>query len=317
MNKERVEVEVIGFDPGYADIKESRRDKETGEIINRKYPSLVAKAPSAAKDMPLFEGDRYYMGEDALARSSEDIVELTDYMHLEKISPLFLWKTLKENNIDLDKLKYIVSGLSFSQITKGPDFLKRLSKFKVNNESFNFTGKILLAPQGVGAKYAIDYFYPDGPSTYLIIDIGLLTIDTVDVINNVVRPENVHGYRDEGIIRIARSLQDYIAEKFEEHVSLKEIKEILETKVYFLEGEEHDLSAIIEEYSRSYTEITLKTLKDRFSREFKKYRKIYFVGGGAHFIDKDVSKVIEVLPNPEYYNSIGNLLRGEQELASK
>jgi len=118
-------------------------------------------------------------------------------------------------------------------------------------------------------------------------------------------------------IRIARNVQDYIAEKFEEHVSLKEVKEILETKTFFLEGEDYDLSDKIEEFSKSYTETTLKTLKNRFQREFKKYRKIYFVGGGAHFIDKEMSKVIEILPQPEYYNSIGNLLRGEIELSSK
>jgi hypothetical protein len=306
-------VEVIGFDPGYGDIKESFRN-ENGEIVNRKYSSLVAEASNEAVDMPLFEGKRYYMGNDALARSSDDIVEITDYMHLEYFSPLFLWKTLKENNIDINELKYIVSGLSFSQISKGPEFIKRLSRFKVNNESYDFRNRILLAPQGVGAKYAIDYYFPDGPKTYLIIDIGLSTIDTVDVINGLVRPENVHGYKDEGIIRIARNLQDYIAERFEEHISLKEVKEILETKSFFLEGEDHDLSEVIDEFAKSYTEVTLKTLKSRFEREFKKYRKIYFVGGGAHFIDKSLSKVIEVLPNPEYYNSIGNLLRGEQEL---
>jgi hypothetical protein len=235
-------------------------------------------------------------------------------MHLEYYSPMFLWKTLKENHVDINNLKYIVSGLSFSQISKGPDFIKRLSRFKVNNESLDFRNRILLTPQGVGAKYAIDYYFPDSPSTYLIIDIGLSTIDTVDVINGLVRPENVHGYKDEGIIRIARNLQDYIAERFEEHISLKEVKEILETKSFFLEGEDYDLSEIIDQFAKSYTEVTLKTLKSRFEREFKKYRKIYFVGGGAHFIDKSLSKVIEVLPDPEYYNSIGNLLRGEQEL---
>lgn len=307
-------IEVLGFDPGYGDIKESFRN-EKGEIINRKYSSLVAEASSAANDMPIFENKRFYVGKEALARSSDEIIEINDYMNLEKFSPLFLWKSLNDNKVDLDYLKYVVTGLSFSQMEKGPDFMKRLSKFKINEDSYNLSQKILLTPQGVGAKYAIDYFYRDQvPSTYMIIDIGFSTIDTVDVIEGVVRKENVHGYKDEGIIRIARNIQDHISEKFSEHVSLKEVKEILETKSFYLEGESHDLSEFIKELSKSYTEITIKTLKGRFSREFKKYRKIFFVGGGAYFIDKDISKVIEVLPNPEYYNSIGNLLKGEEAL---
>lgn len=309
-----MKVKVFGFDPGYGDIKKSYRD-ENGNIINEKKSSIIAEASSEATDMPFFEGKRYYMGREAFFRSSDDIVEINDYMNLEKFSPLFLWKALNDSNIDIDSLKYIVTGLSFSQMSKGPDFIKRISKFKVNDDIFDFGKKIILTPQGVGAKYAIDYFYPgETPAAYMIVDIGMSTIDTVDVIDGVIRKENVHGYRDEGIIRIARSLQEYISEKFQEHVSLKEIKEILETKKFYLSGEDHDLSDVISEMSSTYTSATLKVLQQRFPREFKKYRKIYFVGGGAHYIDASVSKIIEILPDPEYYNSIGNLLRGEQEL---
>jgi len=309
------EIDVIGHDPGYGDIKNSFRD-ESGKIVNFKYSSLVAEAPSTAIDMPIFEKVRYFTGEDALMRSSSDIIEITEYLYLEKFQPIFVWKSLKDHNINKDRLKYIVSGLSFSQMSKGRDFKKRISKFRVNNELFDFKDRVLIVPQAASAKYAIDHFYPDGPSTYLVVDIGQSTIDVADIVNGQVRPENVHGYKDEGIIRIGRNIQDLIAERFKEHVSLKEVKEILETKVYFLEGKEHDLSQEVAEFSRRYTEITINTLKSRFQREFKKYRKIYFVGGGAHYIDlsADTSGIIEVLPNPEYYNSIGNLLRGEQEI---
>jgi len=143
---------TLGFDPGYADNKFSFRNEE-GEIVNVKESSIVAEASADASDMPLFEGGRFYMGDMALARSSDDIVEITDYMGLEKFAPLFLWKGLKDNDIDPNSLEYIVTGLSFSQIVKGPDFLKRLSKFKVNSEVYNFSNRVLLTPQGVGAKY--------------------------------------------------------------------------------------------------------------------------------------------------------------------
>ena len=307
-------IEVLGFDPGYGDDKFAFRN-EKGDIEVRKESSVVAEAPQSAVDMPIFEGKRYYMGDIALARGSQDIIELDDYARLEETAPLFLWRGIKDYKINPDSLKYIVTGLSFAQIAHGKSFLKRLSKFKINNESFDFNNRVLVTPQGVGAKYAIDHYFPEGPQTYLIIDIGMSTIDVVDVISGVVRPENVHGYKNEGVIRIARNIQDYIAEEFQEHVSLKEVKEILETKSFYLAGEDYNLSDKIKELSEAYTRATLRNLQDRFQREFKKYRRIYFVGGGAHFIDTSVSKAIEVVPQPEYYNAIGNLLRGEQELS--
>ena len=215
----------------------------------------------------------------------------------------------------MEKLKYIVTGLSFAQMSAITSFKKKLEKFKVDNIQYTFKGKIRALPQGVGAKYAIEYYFKNNvPDTYLVIDLGFNTIDTVDVINKTVRPENVKGFKDEGVVKIARKLQDYLEKKFGERFALKEVAEVLENKTIFFEGEEHDLSNIIDELKVEYTEQTFSVLKERFTREFKRYRKIYFVGGGAYYINPEISKVIEVVPNPEFYNSIGNLLKGEMIL---
>lgn len=306
-----LEIPAIGWDPGFDAIKESYRNKETGKIVNRKYSSIAAKASIEATDMPLYEGERYYLGEFAIMRDSSEILDLTEYIQLEKLSPLFLYKTIKDNNIDINALKYIVTGLSFAQMSAISHFKKHLEKFKINSETFNFKDKIRVLPQGVGAKYAIEYFFKDVPDTYLIIDLGFNTSDSVDVIHNTVRPENVKGFKDEGIIKIARKLQDYLERYFDERFALKEVAETLESKKIFYEGEEHDLSAKIEELKNEYTEQTMSVLKNRFSREFKRYRKIYFVGGGAYYINPEASKIIDIVPQPEFYNSIGNLLKAE------
>ena len=57
------------------------------------------------------------------------------------------------------------------------------------------------------------------------------------------------------------------------------------------------------------------TLKKRYEREFKKYSKVYFVGGGAYFIDESISPIIQAVEEPEYYNSLGNLYFKEKQLA--
>lgn len=303
---------ILGIDIGYGDVKVSYLDRE-GNLKKFKFSSIIADAPLEAVDMPILEGRRYYMEEEALMRDSKDIVEITDYQHLEKFSVMFLWKALEKLKIKPEDVDYIVTGLSLAQYGNGEQFKKRLSKFKINKDNFDFTGKISLLAQGLGAKYAIEKNFEEKSMAYLIIDIGFSTIDVVDVINGKVRPENIKGYTNEGIIKIARSLQEYILEHFNEVVSLKEVKEILKTKQFILEGTPADLTTYISEISKKYTEHTMKTLKIRYEREFKKYSKVYFVGGGAYFIDKSISPIIETVKEPEYYNSLGNVYFREQK----
>ncbi len=308
---------ILGVDFGYGDVKGSYRN-EKGEILNFKFSSVVAEAPLQAEDMPLMEKKRYFLGKDALMRNSQDIIEISSYENLSTFSPLFLWKIMEILKLKPEDIDLIVTGLSLAQVKNAKNFLTKLSKFSINNEKFDFSGKIKLLPQGVGAKYALDYFFKDKRDheldTFLIFDIGFLTIDAVDVMNSVVRKENLKGYENEGIIKIARSLQEYILAAYNDLISLKEAKEIMYTRQYVIEGVTHSVNDFLEEQGRHYTEHTIKILRSRYEREFKKYPKIYFVGGGAHFIDKSVSKVIETVPNPEFYNSIGNLLFGEKEL---
>lgn len=308
---------ILGIDIGYGDVKFSYRN-ENGEIVYFKFSSVVAEAPIDAEDMPLLEKCRYFLGENALLRDSNSIIEITNYEYLSKFAPLFLWKAMEILNIKAEDIDLIVTGLSLAQVTNAKHFMNRLSKFSINNEKYNFTDKIKLVPQGVGAKYAIDYFYKGieniSLETFLIIDIGFSTIDVVDVMNSTVRKENLKGYENEGIIKIARSLQEHLVAKYNVVVSLKEAKEIMYTCQYVEEGNIHSVSDFLETQAFTYTEHTVKILRSRYEREFKKYPKIFFVGGGSHFIDPSVSKIIEVVKDPEYYNSIGNLLFGEKEL---
>lgn len=306
---------MLSIDGGFGDIKAYWRSR-LGERKQIKFSSIVAEAPLEAFDMPLLEGKRYFMGEEALMRDSKDIVEITSYEKLKQFMPLFIYKVMEILGIKAEDIDYLVTGLSLAQVDLAKDFVKRISKFKINSEVYNFENKITLLPQGVGAKYAIDEYFTEVPKAYLIIDIGFLTIDVVDVINGKVRPENVKGYSNEGVIKIARKLQDYILDTYNELISLKEVKELLETKELVLEGQRFDLSDYIKEISKTYTEQTIKMFKSRYDREFKKYLKIYFVGGGAYFIDKSISNIIEVVPEPEYYNALGNIFYKEKQLSA-
>ena len=281
-----------------------------------KYISVYAKAPADAEDMPLFEGERYYIGEEALMEDSEDIINVIDYKTHEKMAPLSIWNALNKLGLTDKDIDTLYIGLSLAQKDYAKIFLKRVSKFKVNNVTYDFTGKIKLVPQAVGAKYAIDHFYYDGShkKNYAICDIGQLTVDVVTVIKGQVRSENVSGTSNEGIIKIIQQIQEYIAKEYSEIISVKEAQEVLISKKYNLFGEK-DMTEVIEKFKNEYTLYIINMLKKRYRNIFKKYPKIYFVGGGAYYINFDILSDIdgisldtfEIPSDSEFYNAIGNL----------
>ena len=298
---------ILGVDIGNGDVKSYYLDRE-GNYKKVKFSSVVADAPFEAVDMPIFEGRRYFLGEEALMRDSKDIKEISSSFSLfQKLSPLFLWKILEAFQIKPEDIDFLVVGLSLAETDNAESYVKRLTKFKVDKTTYDFSGKISLVPQGLGAKYAIDENFKEKARAYLVIDIGFATIDCVDVIAGVVRPENMKGFIGDGIVKIAMNLREHILDTYDEVISLKEAKEIIETKRIRLNGESHDLSDIISKFSKKYTEQTIKILQITYKREFKRYEKIYFVGGGSYFIDSGVSSIIQKVDLPEYYNAMGNL----------
>jgi hypothetical protein len=311
---------IFGLDSGYGIDKYAFRDLG-GKIQFGKISSAIAKAPMDAEDMPFFEGQRYYLGDVALMESSNNIIDVIDYKEHEKFAPLSLWHAFDENKIDYNNVTRLATGLSLAQKDVSAKFLKRVTKFIINGIKYDFIDKISLLPQGIGAKFAIDnFFYKDlADQTYAIVDIGQLTVDIVCVINGKTREENASGKTHDGIIKITQDLREVISLEHGVVLSMKEVQETLLTKKYICYGVEYDYSKQIDSFKKSYTKYLIATLKQRNETIFKKYPKIYFVGGGAYYVDKDVLeeefKTIGtfVFPeNAEYLNAIGNLLYGEK-----
>jgi len=310
---------ILAIDLGIGADKYAYKKDKDSEIKYGKHLVTYAEAPIEAEDMPLFEGKRYYVGEEALMEDSENIINIVEYKTYELFSPLSLWVTLDKLNIDIDKVSKLYIGLSLAQKDYAEQFIKRISKFKVNGVVYDLKDKITLVPQGVSAKYAIDhYFYNDKANqTYAVIDIGQLTVDMATVISGKIRNENAEGVSNEGVIKIIQKIQEHIAKEFGEVISIKEAQNVLMTNKYNLFGE-HDLTEIINEFKKDYSKYIVSMLKARHRNIFKKYPKIYFVGGGSYYINKKtlknetgVSEDSLVFPkDAEYYNCIGNLYLG-------
>lgn len=313
---------IFGLDSGYGMDKYAYR--KNNELVFGKIISAIADAPIDADDMPLFEGRRYYVGKIALMEDSSNIKNILDYKDHETFAPLSIWHAMDENKIKAEDITKLAVGLSLAQKDYAKQFVNRITKFTVNDEKFDFKDKVILIPQGIGAKYAIDYFYmkDEEEPTYAIIDIGQLTVDVVTVISGKVRRENAMGSAHDGVIKIIQNLQEHMAspEVFNDVLSIKETQEILKNKFYTVYGEKHDLGEIIEKMKKEYTKFLMITLQQKYKNIFKKYPKIFFVGGGAYYIDKEVVSSMANIPvksilipeNPEYLNAIGNLLAAEK-----
>jgi len=308
----------IGYDCGYSADKLALFI-ENNEIEMYKYTNIVALTNELATDKPLLDGRRYYVGEDALMMEKEDIKDVMDYADLEKYSQLFLFRTLRKLNIDPKNIKRMGTGLSLAQKEHMNSFYNRLSKINIEingeNHKIDLSNKISFLPQGVGAKYAIDYYCKEKgeevPKNCLIIDPGFSTVDVVEVIGGEVRPDRVKGWVKEGtqsygMVSVANEIQKIIKDKFNEDIPVKEALNVLETKKFILRGE-HDLSKEVESEMEKYREVLIGLLESKHKRALDKSTNIFLVGGGSYLLE-NLTPVSEVMKNAEYYNAIGNLL---------
>jgi len=310
---------ILALDSGYGIDKEAHFD-ENGKIVFSKDVSVYAKAPDDAYDMPLFEGNRYYTGDIALMEDSDNIINATDYKSHEFFAPISLWNTMERLRLKPEDISKLIIGLSLEQRKHAKSFVKRLSKFKVNGEIYDFNDKIALVAQALGAKYAIDYFYYDNKrtETFAVFDIGMDSIDTVTSVKGKAREESASGKVGEGVIKIAQKIIEKVGEDYNEIISVKEAQEILSTKKYAPTND--DFSDFIEKISKEYTNFIATIIQQRYRTMFKKYPIIYFVGGGSYFLDKKIlmektgkTKEQLIFPeNAEYYNAIGFLILGKE-----
>lgn len=317
---------ILSVDKGFGLDKFAYRDKE--ELKYGKIESVIADAPMETEDVPVFEGKKYYIGEEALMMDPQSIKSMIDYKEMEKFAPLSIWNIVHYIGKSSQEISHLAIGLSLAQQEYARNFVNRVSAFKVGKEAFDFKNRVILVPQGIGAKYAIDHFYyeeGDTP-TYAIIDIGQLTIDVVTVIKGKVRKENAKGEAHEGIIKIINELKEVIIDKTEgkEFLSIKEVQQALQEEGLSLYGEIIDLKEDIERLKKDYTKYIVASLKEKYKNIFRKFQKIYFVGGGIYYLDQATMeetgvpmKLIETPQDAEYYNAIGNLLVAEKTLKNK
>ena len=314
-------MKILSIDVGYGDVKCIYGDS-SGNITKKfKVPSVVGLVGHndivTDNRQYLYKDKYYYVGEDALALESNRIIDVLDYNNLEYFAPLFLIHIISIVNEMPDK---IVTGLSKAQIGNSGHFKKAISDFVVNGYNYKFTDVNVL-PQGVPSKLTIEKYGCDYPklntefldkTSYICVDIGFNTLDTFQAINGVTSANLAEGIEGLGVMTLADEVKKIIANdnRFNRTITLKEAKDVLDTKTYTLRGKHYDLSNEILQLKKQYLKRINEVIESRYGTIIDKMYAIYLIGGGSYLF-KELDDGFYRVPKAEneFYNAIGFYLR--------
>lgn len=317
---------VLGIDIGYGDVKVIYGDT-AGKITKIfKFPSAIGVTQRTAyvADTRVvdFKDHSYYVGEDALSLPSANMIDISEYKNLEYYAPLFLYHAM--NMIGLTEAPdYVVCGLSKAQIGNSGYFKEALENFTVNDTEYSGV-KVSILPQGAGSKITVDTYGDEFPqtqrdmnaeNTFIGVDIGFNTVDIFLVMNGKTSPSLFEGIEQQGVMKVAQAVAAYIKETYGRDITLHEAKDALDTGVYKLRGQRHDISKQVFEIKQGYLKEIQELINHRYGDVLDKCDFVYLSGGGSVFF-KDVDQTgFFRTPKkvPEFYNAIGFYLYGVQK----
>lgn len=319
---------ILGIDIGYGDVKVVLGNKQ--EIIKIfKFSSAIAKAlkVSSIRDTRIMEIqltnqeiENVYVGQDAMMLPSDSIVDIKNYELLEQYAPAFIVKALELAEVQAEQIDTLVCGLSVSQLGMSGYFKDRIRHFSVNGKEYNF-GNVFLLPQGAGSKLAFDKFgdkYPNTVTanpqrTFVGVDIGFNTLDLFYVTNGKTSPNLFEGIENAGVTKIAKTLAEVINNEYNKQITLREAKEILDTKVYKLRGHSYDMQDAITKACDAYAHEILEIIEQKYGKILDKCDFVCLLGGGACIVQTQDPFFTVVRNKSEFYNAIGFYLFGTQQ----
>lgn len=319
-------MKVLGIDIGYGDTKVVFCN-ETGEPLKKfKFPSVVGITQKSEyiKDPKIYDYKEhsYYIGEDALALPSENLIDITEYKNLEYYAPLFVAHTIR---IIGETPDVVVTGLSKAQILNSGYFKDIISNFEVNGTTYGFQN-VFVIPQGAGSKLCIDKYGTDfpnqqtefvGKTSYVGVDIGFNTLDLYRVIDGKTSASVFEGIEHEGLMKIASKVATLINNKHNRRISLHEAKEIITTGIYKLRGQTFGYANEILDIKREYIRELLELVESKYGNILDKCDYIFLSGGGsAIFVSGNYMNNTILVPksNHEFYNAIGQAMFGQEQI---
>lgn len=311
---------ILGIDIGFGDIKVIYGTSDGSIIKQFKFPSAigVTKKNEHVSDNRIYDYKEhsYYIGKNASHVSSDNRINISDYKNLEYYAPLFIYHAFQQIDETPD---VVVAGLSKAQINNSGYFKEALQSFTINNTEFLFN-EVYILPQGAGAKLTIDKYgshFPVvqdeflGTTTYVGCDIGFNTLDMFMVTKGKTSPALFEGIEKEGVMKIATLVAKKIKELHGRTIGLLESKQVIDSGVYKLRGQNHDFKKFVEGVKKEYLKELLLLIEAKYGKILDQCDFISVSGGGSAMFKSTDDGFIRIPQNDhEYYNAIGQYVWG-------
>jgi len=274
---------AISIDIGYGDVKVDWMDK----II--KFPTAISfytnngitYGDSQVYD---FEGEKYLVGSET---TGSETFSTTDYKFLSKFAPLIIYHILKKFEIaGKDIPVRLNTGLALVDWDKKEEFVKRISKFKINDETI--TTDVKIVPQGVGifmnnAKKDADIREQNAT----IIDIGNNTINLISMKKGKFQPHLSKSYPGHGVSSIIKPFRSYLENKFKMPFSEQEASEIASDERFTFNGEvQEEVTDFIKDEKRKFVLKLFNSVLVDDKKVIGMSETVILSGGGSYLLQK-------------------------------
>lgn len=293
---------ILSIDVGFSSIKSSWRD-DFGSTHYERILNAVAQLPNPpeqADDENLFQflGQWYAVGPSALKLPRSYQIPCDNFDDMMKLYPLWISYLGKRygGNQGINAFDLVAIGISLAFQDKADELLDKIYEdllFPPDKRDL-----FICLPQGVAARKIYeekglalrDVDSADKNAVklrnYLIVDIGLRTIDCCLSINSKSSVIGNMGLDDTGTIQILYRIIDYVYQNFNGlKLTVKEALGILENGQYRKRGVIYNLQDVVNRFCKDYIKYVLDMLEAKFSDEMDRVEAILVLGGGANIIN--------------------------------
>ena len=270
-----------------------------------KFPSAISKLKSSQADIDQaevleFNGSKYLVGDNAIRNA----LTTKDYYFLEKYSPLLLYKAFELAKIDNTKQITLATGLSLMHWSKRAEFAEMLTDFIVNKNRVQVNVKLIPQGKGIYIDYISKHHHLQ-KELVLVVDIGYNTLDVIPFEHGKAIASEAWA-SPQGVNLMVDEVRKRLSQEYNFSFTEARINNIMQKKTITIDGEDRDISLIINEEQENYHEIIINELTTRNPDIFRSAKAIILAGGGAYYFDNQLTKnIVHTLTPYEYSNVRG------------
>ncbi|KAA0259086.1 ParM/StbA family protein [Deferribacter autotrophicus] len=313
---------VVSIDVGFGDVKVVY--ERAGNLVFKKFPTAIKEVlptridfSTSSSEKEYYYNSRYYViGENAKNNS----LNQSTVNSLVEFTPLLIYKAIIDYQLETENTIFALGLPLYEYTQKNKQRLKaKLADFEVDYKKQGYF--VHIYPQGVGCYFAYTLYHKQEIQNALILDIGFNTVEIILLRNGrIVKTESTMLAKN-GIMQIAGLLKRLLLERKKINLSYQEAIDILINKSITIYGKKFDLSDIVTEVKRMYSDQLLKEIYAMYDDNLRSADRLLLCGGGAYHIGdhlpEEYNGLAEILPDAEFANALGYYFALKYQLEKK